>query len=203
MGGSLCSTYVWSNDQRAVIEAVKAIGRGGQEGLGTMDAFRLRRAFVRDRYVGSYPVVFVSPSIDGWVGVYDAWLEGTDYLIPDLACGLSQALGTTGLTLHLLDGDRFSFCLANHGQIVFETYADDDEVLAPGLDTVSGGWGELVESIVGGDLSGHERFEKIAGILGLPNRFVTHRRLLEESRVHRVDKWSDFVILSNTELHNT
>ena len=104
MGGFLVNVFVRSNDQTAVAQAAKAV-LAGQYKHGRAQADR--------------PVLFVSPNIDGWIGVHDYAMQGQDEsLCARAARDLSALMGTGVITFLVHDGDFLCYWLAKDGAML-------------------------------------------------------------------------------------
>ncbi|MDF2629182.1 MAG: hypothetical protein K0R39_3013 [Symbiobacteriaceae bacterium] len=109
MGGFLVNVFVRSDDQTAVVEAAKQV-------LGP--SYARGRGFS----VSSGPAFFVSPAVDGWVGLHDARMQNQDEsLCEAVAAKLSAMLKSTAITFLVHDGDFLCYWLAHQGAIV-DTY---------------------------------------------------------------------------------
>lgn len=136
MGGFLVNVFVRSDDQHAVVKAVKEVlapryadspsGSGLEKllGGGAAEVFKKVLAQAGRGPSGSLEatVCLVSPSIGGWVGVHDSFMQSQDeQLCAQTVCRLSERLNTAAIAFLIHDGDFLCYWLAKEGRLL-DTY---------------------------------------------------------------------------------
>lgn len=138
MGGMLVNVFVRSDDQAAVVRTAKEIlgsnytqhpmSRLPERMLSLLDG---DAAALLGQLLGQMgrgpqadpeaPIFFVSPAVNGWVGVHDSSMQSqsTDLCV-QVATGLSERLQTSAITFLIHDGDFLCYWLARNGVLIDE-----------------------------------------------------------------------------------
>lgn len=234
------NTFVRSNDQSAVVQAVVgAFGgdasRSYPETAGLRRLLGPRRPYWMEAPASDYqtefsrivtrcfsdvmPAVFVSPSINGWVGIYDQSLEGVDDPQPELARVLSRELQTVAVSFWLLHDDLFRYFVAENGKLrdeyVYFPDAHDREELTLVFGRNLAGNPSLVARLCGrpaaeralgyvlgnGCLSPAQVFEGIASALEIPFWLASHQYLRDPLSFEMPEIWSEFAVVTQGQLN--
>ncbi len=78
----------------------------------------------------SQPIAYVSPSIDGWVGLFDSKTEG-EADPAQTVLELSKRFRTHGIAFRSDDGDYLHYVLADRGELVDRYHSNPGLIMAP------------------------------------------------------------------------
>ncbi|HWI63648.1 MAG TPA: hypothetical protein VNT75_17580 [Symbiobacteriaceae bacterium] len=227
------NTFVRASDQAAVVQALirlfgdkstpeaEVLRRQLRPYTPVSAATRHQEAFnriVSTCFSDILPAVYVSPCINGWVGVYDRSLEGTDDPQPDLARALSRELQTVAVSFWLLHGDLFRYFVAESGKLrdeyMFFTSALDREELAfltgqsltgnprllsrlsgqPAAEAV------LEQLLADETLIPMEMLGGVASALGIPLWSFSHQYLIDQPTRDLPACWDRFAVITQGQL---
>ncbi len=225
MNISLVNVQVWGRSQKDVVESVRQefgrFYRGEQRALkkhlgfrpeehAAMVAYRERvRGWVSDlRGEASLPpeaATLVGPALNGWVGVYDAAMDGQNGKLNEAAARrLSEELQTTALTLMVTEGRTFLYVLGQGGVTTDWFLQGHDEpsplpseahayALARAIDRP-----DLATPLTGvlERLTGLEALAGVAQTLGILNAALGYR-LLALAGPQAAEEWGGFAAITD------
>ncbi len=210
MGWTLGNTFVRTTDQGAVVRSMCALMNVPVENCFIAgQSPELLPLQAKGRPAGC----FVSPGLNGWVGVFEKKIEGVRDLSPSIACHLSEALHTAAMSFALAPGGFLSYCLAENGAVrdQYEYFWDpiEREAVSYHLGKDLSGNPDVVASAIhrpeaaslletalrDESLDSTEVLESIANALGISNWHVSHRYIEGRTSVDGVDGWAEFVVI--------
>ncbi|HEY3366527.1 MAG TPA: hypothetical protein VGK74_15845 [Symbiobacteriaceae bacterium] len=205
MGGFLVNLFVRAADQPVVAEAVRQV--------------------LSSYHVGSHlefipgddlaPAILISPSINGWVGVYDSIMESqSEELCIGVARALSERLETTALCFLVHGGSILMYWLAVYGEVAdqFNSMPDyfgadlDEMELAllrgnPRILAEACGRPEardlLARVLVEPGRSAFELIDDLAAPLGIENAAWGFNSLMEADTANElITRWAEFLTVT-------
>lgn len=204
MGGFFVNVFVRSDDQGAVVSAVKEVLKG----CYTPQELRSQAA--------TAPIAYVAPAVNGWVGVYDRQSEDQDTALAEgIAMDLSNRLKTVVTSFLVHDGDVLMYWLAVDGDIIdrftsIPDYFDDDfpdderealrgnpRLLAAACDKPEAE-AALREVLTDEEDDAYGLISRLSAILGMANADVGFYYLSEPAEP--VAGWSEFVAIAAGDL---
>lgn len=238
VGINLVNVQVWGRRQQEVLQAVRLeFGRffsGDERTLKKHLGFKPEdhkamlsyradvREWVKDLGEGAAlaPEVatVIGPALNGWVGVYDAAMDGQNGKLAEAAARrLSEILETSALTVMVAEGRSFLYVLGQGG-VTYDWYLYGPDVPAPGSPSVHAealakavGKPDLTPALTAalselrqptGEAAGYEQLTAVASTLGIRNTNLGYRALALAGP-QMAEGWPEFLTLRDADYAST
>ncbi len=207
MGEFLVNLFVRTEDQGAVVEAIKPILQPAYQRANS------REAAIEEEAIALY----VAPPIRGWVGLFDLLMEKQDEALCEwTARQLSRTLSSVAICFLLHDGDFIRYWLAQRGRLMdrYHSWPDYFGPIATAETKRLQGRPRVLADLCGMPLAAldlartlrepgefaFDLLDDLDTILQIPNLLLGHNTVEEDAEQGYIEGWEGFRRISLREL---